>query len=107
MKELLTVTRPDYEHETVDQYGRRHVPEVPVAEVRGSAKDVSGRDFFEAAAHQLQHTVTFTTRWLDGLDASMLITWNGSAYEIDQINHLGYRRDFVQIKAHRIEPEGV
>lgn len=105
-REKLTFEAPDPAHETVDAYGRRSVPWVEVATMYGSAQDVSGRDYWDAAAHQLQHTVTITVRWHSRVDASCRFRWQGELYQIDQVNHLGYRRDFMRIKAHRIEPKG-
>lgn len=102
----ITIKRPDFENETKDEYGRRVLPWLPYVEVMASVTDVSGREFYEAAAHQLQNTVTFTMRWVHGVNANMRIYWDGSVYEIDQINHLGYRRDFLRIKAHATASEG-
>lgn len=104
--QVMVFEAPDAEHATVDAYGRRVVPWVQVATMRGSAKDVSGKDYWDAAAHQLQHTVTFTMRWHSKVDASCRIRWQDEIYQIDQVNHLGYRRDFMRIKAHRIETKG-
>ena len=105
-KHLIIVQRPDYEHETVDEYGRRSTPWVEHAQRRAQVADVSGRDFYEAAAHQLQDTVTFTVPWVPNLTRNMRILWGGDVYEIDQVNHLGYRRDFMRIKAHTTASEG-
>lgn len=105
-KQWIVLERPDHEHETVDEYGRRHVPWVPVAQVRAQAADVSGREFYEAAAHQMQNIVTFTMRWIGGVTADMRVVWGDEIYEIIQVNHLGYRRDFLRIKARSTTPEG-
>lgn len=105
-KHEIIVQRPDHDHETVDEYGRRSIPWVEYVRRHAQVADVSGRDFFEAAAHQLQDTVTFTVPWVTGLTRSMRILWCGGVYEIDQINHLGYRRDFMRVKAHTIASEG-
>lgn len=102
----ISIVRPDFEHETKDEYGRRIVPWVPFARVMAAVADVSGREFYEAMAHQLQNTVTFTMRWIHGLNANMRILWNDGVYEIDQINHLGYKRDFLRVKAHATASEG-
>ena len=106
MKHLVTVLRPDYVNAVVDEYSRKTVPWVQYAELYADVADVSGREFYEAAAHQLQDTVTFTTRWTPGILKDMRIQWNGVTYSIDQVNHLGYRMDFMRIKAHAIESEG-
>lgn len=105
-RHLIDLQRPDLDHATVDDYGRKTVPWVPFATLYADVADVSGREFYEAAAHQLQNTVTFTVRWVPGITADMRILWGDVAYTIDQINHLGYRRDFLRIKAHITESEG-
>lgn len=105
-KHQITIQRPDYENETVDSYGRRSFPWVDVAQLYAQVADVSGREFYEAAAHQLQNTVTFTMRWVPGVTANMRVMFDGVAYGIDQVNHLGYRRDFLRIKAHATASEG-
>ena len=106
-QELLTIERPLLDQETVDDYGRRILPWGRVTQVYASAADVSGREYYEAAVHGMLDTVTFTTRYLRTLDTSMRILWRGECYQIQQINHLGYRGDFLRIKARRVEPEGV
>ena len=105
-REVLNLYRRNAEGDTTDQYGRVVRHWAFAERVRGSAADVSSKDFYEAASHQLQHTVTFDTRWKPDIDSEWRILWMGSAWEIDQVNHLGYRGDFVRIKAHRIEPDG-
>lgn len=105
-KHLIVVQRPDHARETVDEYGRRITPWVEHATRCAQVADVSGRDFYEAAAHQLQDVVTFTMPWVPEMTRSMRILFDGDLYEIDQINHLGYRRDFLRIKAHITESEG-
>ena len=105
-KALLSLYRRNAEADAVDAYGRTVRHYAYVTQVYAGASDVSGRDFFEAAAHKLQDTVTFDTRYLRGLDASWRILWQGDAYEISQVNHLSYRGDFLRIKARKIEPDG-
>ena len=74
--------------------------------LRAAVSDVSGREFYEAAAHQMENTGTFTLRWHDGLTGDMRILFKGAAYEVIQVNHLGYaKRDFMRIKARMIQGE--
>lgn len=61
--------------------------------------DVSGREFYEAAANQMENVVTFTLRWREDLTPDMRILFKDMTYTIMQINHLGYKRDFIKIKA--------
>lgn len=105
LKHPITIEAPI--GETVDDYARRTVNYAPRYQVRASVADVSGREFYEAAAHQMEDIVTFTMRWLSGLTANMRILWGGDVYEIVQINHLGYRRDFLRVKARAVGPKEV
>lgn len=88
-----------------DAEGNRIRATVPVLTAMAAIKDVSGREFYEAAAHQMENVVTFTLRWHDGLRNDMEIVFGGTVYEIIQINHLGYRGDWTQIKARVRAPE--
>ena len=75
-------------------------------EAYAQVSDVSGREFYEAAAHQMENTVTFTLRWRGGLTGDMRLVFRGAVYEIIQINHLGYAKmDFMRIRARMIQGE--
>ena len=68
---------------------------ITVGQTYAAVTDVSGREFYEAAAHQMENIVTFTLRWRDGLTGDMRLIFKGAPYEVIQINHLGYaKRDF-------------
>ena len=77
-----------------------------VATCMASMADVSGRDFYAAQAYQAQDIVTFGIRWRDDLCKEWRIVHRGSVYQIEQINHLGYRRDFIHVKARMTTGEG-
>lgn len=104
LRHLITLQEPG-EKSTDDEGNEVHTP-VKVCDVMAAIKDVSGRDFYEAAAHQMENVVTFTIRWRDGLRNDMQIIYGGTVYDIVQINHLGYRRDWTQIKARIRQPQG-
>ncbi len=88
-----------------DSRGVRPVRYWKVCDTWAGMKDVGGRAFFEAAAHQMEDVVTFTIRWREGLDrlGPLRIVLGKTAYDVLHINHLGYRRDFLQLKARRVE----
>lgn len=88
-----------------DVYGRRQIRWDEYASVYAKVSDVSGREFYAAAAVQLENVVTFGIRYLSGLRNDMRIVFGGRAYEIMEINHLGYRGDFMNVKARIIEAE--
>lgn len=87
-----------------DKDGIRKVRYVSICKTMAAIRDVSGRQFFEAAAHQMEDVVTFTIRYREGLEAAGLrIVWGQAAYDAIYINHLGYRRDYMQIKARQVQ----
>lgn len=104
LRHPILLERPRTE---VDARGNRLVCWAPIARVYASLRDVSGRDFFEAQAHQAQDIVTFGIRWREDLTKECRIVYRGQAYGIEQINHLGYRRDFMHIKARLVTGEGM
>ena len=85
---------------------RRRTTWQTVATCMASMADVSGRDFYAAQAYQAQDIVTFGIRWRDDLCREWRIVHRGSVYQIEQINHLGYRRDFIHVKARMTTGEG-
>lgn len=74
--------------------------------VWGAARDVGGKEFFEAAAHQMEDVVTFTVRARRDIDTAMRIAFRDKPYEIIAINNLDYRGDYMQIRARRTGGEG-
>ena len=67
--------------------------------VWGAARDVGGREFFEAAAQHMENITTFTIRSRAGITTAMRILFRGKPYEIVQISRMQYRGDYMQIKA--------
>lgn len=74
--------------------------------VWGAARDVGGKEFFEAAAQHMENTTTFTIRARAGIDTAMRIAFRDKPYEIIAINNLDYRGDYIQIRARYIGHEG-
>lgn len=64
-----------------------------------AVRDVSGREFFTAAAQHMENVTTFTIRARTGITTAMRIVFQSKPYEILQINSMAYRGDFLQIKA--------
>lgn len=103
LKHPITIERPT---KITDNRGNRVPTWATVCVCRASVADVSGRDFYAAQAYQAQDVVTFGIRWRDDIDTSCRVLFNGAAYKIMQINHLGYRRDYLHIKARQTVGEG-
>lgn len=72
-----------------------------------AVSSVSGKDYFAAAAAGVEDTVTFTVRFISGLDLSNRIYYNGQQFVLKEINLLGARRDFIRLKARAVEGAGV
>lgn len=87
---------------SVDAKGNRRTAWQDAAVVWASMADVSGKDFYQAQAYQAQDTVTFGIRWRGDVDLSWRVLLDGRAYKIVQINHLGYRGDYMHLKARQV-----
>lgn len=86
--------------------GRRVTSWQDVCTVMASKADVSGRDFYQAQAYNAQDTVTFGIRWRDDIRKTWRVVSGGIAYQIEEINHLGYKRDFLHLKCKATQGEG-
>lgn len=85
----------------VDDAGNRRTHWVTDYTVYAAARDLSGREYLAAAAIQAEHIVTLTLRYLPELQPDMRVLWQGEHWDIVQINHLGYRGDWMSIKIKR------
>ena len=103
LREIIVLQRA--QEAGVDAAGNRVLHWADVYSVRAAARDVSAREFYEAAAHQMERTITFTLRYLEDVDADMRVLWRDKLYEILQVNHLGYRGDWMTLKVRAIESE--
>ncbi|MEG2469298.1 MAG: phage head closure protein [Comamonas sp.] len=104
LKHHITIERATI---ITDSRGNRRESWEPIATCWASMADVSGRDFYAAQAYQAQDTVTFGIRWRDDIDKECRINHGGAIYLIEQINHLGYKHDFIHLKARLTQGEGV
>ena len=69
--------------------------------IAAGVSDVSSRDYFAALAAGALDTVTFTTRYLEGVSKKCRVVWQEDVYEITEVNRLGAKRDFMTIKTKR------
>lgn len=74
--------------------------------VWAGVSNLHGREYFEAAAVQMENTVKFTVRYLDGIDTSMRILFNNKSYNITSIDNIKYRNRFIEIKAMEVDLSG-
>lgn len=80
----------------------------PVCGVWALARDVSGREFFEAHATQALNVVTFEMRALPEeimIDNSWSIVFRGVRYDVIHINHRDYKGQWMEIKTRDVRAE--
>ncbi|MEQ8154496.1 MAG: phage head closure protein [Clostridiaceae bacterium] len=73
--------------------------------VWASASNLSGREYFEAAAIQVEKTVKFTIRYTN-IDPYMRILFQDKQYNITSIDNIKYTNKFIEIKALEVERSG-
>ena len=89
-----------------DEKGRRKANWETVCTAYAAISDVSGREFYEALAYHAEDVVTFTLRYREGVTPEWRVKYNGQAYEILEVNHLGYKYDYMRLKCRVIRGEG-
>jgi SPP1 family predicted phage head-tail adaptor len=74
--------------------------------VWAAVTNLHGREYFEAAAVQAENTVKFTIRYLEGINPSMKILFEGKKYNITAIDNIKYKNRFIEIKAQEVDQSG-
>ena len=74
--------------------------------VMAAKRDVSGREFFEAQAYNAENIVTFTIRWRSDVKSTWRLRHGNAVYNIVEVNHLGYMRDYMQLKVREVTGGG-
>lgn len=89
-----------------DEYGMP-LPElwITVFERWANKADLTGREYFAAAAEQMLANTTFTIRYTKGISNDMRILCNGEVYNIIFISEMRGMGDFMELKAQKKEPE--
>ncbi len=64
-----------------------------------AVSNLHGREYYAAAAIQAENTVKFTIRYLEGLNTTMRILFQGKQYNITAIDNIKYRNRYIEIKA--------
>ena len=69
-------------------------------------RDVSSREFFQAQAYNAEDVITFTIRWRSDVTSSWRVQHGTATYDIIEVNHLGYMRDYMQLKCKEVKGGG-
>ncbi|GAA0109250.1 phage head closure protein [Clostridium tertium] len=67
--------------------------------VWAAVSNLSGREYFSAAAIQKEKTVKFKIRAIKGIDETMKIDFLGRRYNITAIDNIRYENKYIEIKA--------
>jgi len=104
LKHPVTLLKPVT---TLGEHNRRRTEWTEAASVMADKSDVSGREFFQAHAVNAEDIVTFTIRWRDDIDSTWRVQHHGATYNVLEVNHLGYMRDFLRLKCRTVTGGGV
>lgn len=74
--------------------------------VWASVSNLSGREYYQAAAIQAEQTVKFLTRYIEGIDTSMRILFRDKQYNITSIDNMKYENKHIEIKALEADSSG-
>ncbi|WP_042833204.1 phage head closure protein [Thermoanaerobacter sp. YS13] len=77
-----------------------------VATVWAAVENLSGREYWQAAAVQAENTVKFTIRYRQDLDTSMRIKFRDKYYNIIAIDNIKYRNEYIEIKTQEVVQSG-
>ena len=69
-------------------------------------RDVSAKEYFEAQAYHAEDTITFVIRWREGITTAWRVQHGATVYDIAEVNHLGYMRDYMQLKCREVTGGG-
>lgn len=74
--------------------------------VWASVSNLSGREYYQAAAIKAERTVKFLVRYIEDIDTSMKIFFKDKQYNITSIDNMKYANKYIEIKAMEIESCG-
>lgn len=71
--------------------------------VWASISNLSGREYYQAAAIQAEKTVKFLIRYTEGIDTSMRILFKEKHYDITSIDNMKYENKLMEIKSLEVD----
>lgn len=74
--------------------------------VWASISNLSGKEYFEAAAVQKEKIVKFKIRSIVGIDETMRIAFQSKHYNITSIDNIKYENKYIEVKALEVEVDG-
>lgn len=74
--------------------------------VWSAVSNLSGREYYQAAAIKGEKTVKFLIRYVEGIDESMIILFRNKQYNITFVDNMKYINKNIEIKAVEVEEYG-
>ncbi|WP_346867466.1 MULTISPECIES: phage head closure protein [unclassified Clostridium] len=74
--------------------------------VWSAVSNLSGREYYQAAAIQAEKAVKFLVRYVEDIDESMRILFRNKQYNISFIDNMKYINKYIEIKAVEVEEDG-
>lgn len=65
--------------------------------------NLSGKEYFQAAAINAENTLKFVIRYLENINLNMRILFKGKQYNIISIDNIKYEKRFIEIKALEVD----
>ena len=75
-------------------------------EVSAGKRDVSAREFYQAQAYNAEDVITFVIRWHRNITSTWRVQHGPILYDIIEVNHLGYMRDYMTLKCREVKGGG-
>ena len=66
--------------------------------VWASVSNLSGREYYQAAAIKAEKTIKFLIRYIEGIETSMRILFDNKQYNIVFIDNLKYKNQYIELK---------
>lgn len=92
----LVVNENGFEVETWQEYRT----------VWASVSNLSGREYYQAAAVQEEKTIKFLIRYIEDIDTLMKILFNDKQYNITSIDNMKYKNKYIEIKTLEVDSSG-
>jgi len=92
-KPVISVNENGFEVKTYENYKT----------VWSKVSNLSGREYFEAAAIQKEKTVKFLIRAGVDIDESMRILFNEKTFNIIFIDNINYKNKYIEIKSLEVD----
>ena len=103
LKHRVTFLKPT---NTVNENGFETDGFIEFKTVWASVSNLSGREYFAAAAVQKERIVKFLIRAISDIDETTRIAFQGKQYNITSIDNIKYENKYVEVKALEVDENG-